>query len=62
MGHGAGHEGVLSILLDTLRGSIEWGVNLDPHLILYVMLPILIFEAAYALDVHVFKKSVLNAF
>jgi NhaP-type Na+/H+ and K+/H+ antiporter len=62
VGHGAGHEGVLSILLDTLRGSIEWGANLDPHLILYVLLPILIFEAAYALDVHVFKKSFLNAF
>ena len=62
MGHGAGHEGFLSILLETLRGSIEWGANLDPHLILYVFLPILIFEAAYALDVHVFKKSFLNAF
>ena len=61
-GHGAGHEGYLSKLLDALRGSIEWGANLDPHLILYVFLPILIFEAAYALDVHVFKKSFWNAF
>ena len=61
-GHGAGHEGFLSKLLDALRGSIEWGANLDPHLILYVFLPILIFEAAYALDVHVFKKSFWNAF
>ena len=48
--------------MDALRGSIEWGANLDPHLILYVFLPILIFEAAYALDVHVFKKSFWNAF
>ncbi len=24
-GHGAGHEGYLSKLLDALRGSIEWG-------------------------------------
>ena len=61
-GHGAGHDGLLAKLMDALRGSIEWGANLDPHLILYVFLPILIFEAAYALDVHVFKKSFWNAF
>ena len=61
-GHGAGHDGFLAKLMDALRGSIEWGANLDPHLILYVFLPILIFEAAYALDVHVFKKSFWNAF
>ena len=41
---------------------LNGGANLDPHLILYVFLPILIFEAAYALDVHVFKKSFWNAF
>lgn len=62
VGHGAGHDGFFAKLLDALRGSIEWGANLDPHLILYVFLPILIFEAAYALDVHVFKKSFWNAF
>ena len=61
-GHGAGHDGFLAKLMDALRGSIEWGANLDPHMILYVFLPILIFEAAYALDVHVFKKSFWNAF
>ena len=61
-GHGAGHDGFLAKLFDALRGSIEWGANLDPHLVLYVFLPILIFEAAYALDVHVFKKSFWNAF
>ncbi len=60
--HAAGHDGLLAKLMDALRGSIEWGANLDPHLILYVFLPILIFEAAYALDVHVFKKSFWNAF
>ena len=35
---------------------------MDPHLILYVFLPVLIFEAAFALDMHTFKKSVENAF
>ena len=38
------------------------GGDLDGHLILYVFLPILIFEAGFALDVHTFKKSFLNAF
>jgi len=45
-----------------LSGAISWGGNLDGHLILYVFLPILIFEAGFALDVHTFKKSFLNAF
>lgn len=49
-------------ILDTLSGAITWGGNLDGHLILYVFLPILIFEAGFALDVHTFKKSFLNAF
>ena len=48
--------------VDTLSGAITWGGNLDGHLILYVFLPILIFEAGFALDVHTFKKSFLNAF
>jgi Kef-type K+ transport system membrane component KefB len=48
--------------IDTLSGAISWGGNLDGHLILYVFLPILIFEAGFALDVHTFKKSFLNAF
>ena len=45
-----------------MSGAITWGGNLDGHLILYVFLPILIFEAGFALDVHTFKKSFLNAF
>ncbi|MBL62136.1 MAG: hypothetical protein CMI30_01895 [Opitutae bacterium] len=49
-------------LVDTLSGAITWGGNLDGHLILFVFLPILIFEAGFALDVHTFKKSVANAF
>lgn len=46
----------------TASEAIQWGANLDPHLILYVFLPILIFEAAFAMDVHTFKKSFTNAF
>jgi len=41
--------------------SIDWASNLDPHLILYIFLPILIFEAAFAMNVHTFKKTILNS-
>lgn len=41
--------------------SIDWAANIDPHLLLYVFLPILIFEAAFAMDVHVFKKTFINS-
>ena len=55
-------SGFWSMFIDTLSGAISWGGNLDGHLILYVFLPILIFEAGFALDVHTFKKSFVNAF
>jgi len=55
-------SGLWAKFIDTLSGAISWGGNLDGHLILYVFLPILIFEAGFALDVHTFKKSFLNAF
>ena len=61
-GHSEHAEGFLAKFIDTLSGAITWGGNLDGHLILYVFLPILIFEAGFALDVHTFKKSFLNAF
>ena len=54
--------GLWAKFIDTLSGAITWGGNLDGHLILYVFLPIPIFEAGFALDVHTFKKSFLNAF
>ncbi len=64
--HGDAHveqaAGLWGKFVDTLSGAISWGGNLDGHLILYVFLPILIFEAGFALDVHTFKKSFLNAF
>ncbi|MBG29147.1 MAG: hypothetical protein CMI31_03990 [Opitutae bacterium] len=60
--HAAHAEGLWHKVVDTVSGAITWGGNLDGHLILYVFLPILIFEAGFALDVHTFKKSVLNAF
>lgn len=41
--------------------SLLWASNIDPHLMLYIFLPILIFEAVFAIDVHVFKKTFTNA-
>lgn len=41
--------------------AFEFAANIDPHMLLFVFLPVLIFEAAFAMDVHTFKKSVANA-
>jgi NhaP-type Na+/H+ or K+/H+ antiporter len=60
--HTSHTEGIWDKFVDTLSGAITWGGNLDGHLILYVFLPILIFEAGFALDVHTFKKSFVSAF
>ena len=35
--------------------------NINPDLILYLFLPILIFDAAYELNLHIFKKTLANA-
>ncbi|MFH1321680.1 MAG: cation:proton antiporter [Bacteroidota bacterium] len=41
--------------------AIGWAGHIDPHVILFVFLPTLIFEAAFAMDMHTFKKSLANA-
>ena len=48
--------------LKLLKNSIFWAGHIKPEIILYVFLPTLIFEAAFDLDVHTFKKSFWNAF
>lgn len=54
-----------NVLLDfglaPMADSVNWAGSIDPHLILYLFLPTLIFEAAYALHLHTFKKSLGNA-
>jgi NhaP-type Na+/H+ or K+/H+ antiporter len=61
--HGAhGKEGVFAKIIRYLQEAIYWGSQMDAHLILYVFLPVLIFEAAFAMDMHTFKKSAENAF
>lgn len=44
-----------------IRESLYGAAHLDPHLLLYVFLPILIFEAAFAMDLHTFKRSAGNS-
>ncbi|XP_033119377.1 sodium/hydrogen exchanger 10-like [Anneissia japonica] len=34
--------------------------HMDPHLIMHVFLPVLIFESAFAMDVHIFMKSFIQ--
>lgn len=50
-----------TIGLEMVEQAVRWAGNIDPHLILYLFLPTLIFEAAYALHIHTFKKSLANA-
>lgn len=47
--------------LSAIGASINFAAHIDPHMLLFIFLPILIFEAAYAMDLHTFKKSSTNA-
>lgn len=44
-----------------LKTSIDAVGNMNPDLILYIFLPLLIFDAAYELNMHIFKKTLTNA-
>lgn len=55
------HQDFWHSLLSTFLTSIRWAGNIEPHIIMFVFLPILIFEAAFSLDFHTFRKSVGNA-
>ncbi len=48
-------------LLNIFFVAVRWAGNIEPHIIMFIFLPILIFEAAFTLDFHTFKKSVGNA-
>jgi NhaP-type Na+/H+ or K+/H+ antiporter len=48
-------------MADSISKSIEFAANMDPHMLLFIFLPILIFEASYAMDLHTFKKTSTNA-
>ncbi len=55
---------IIGLKLNTsfISDAVGWAGKIDPHLILYIFLPTLIFEAAFAMDVHTFKKTAVNAF
>lgn len=44
-----------------INSAITQTCNIDPDLILNIFLPILIFSAAYELDIHIFKKTLFNS-
>lgn len=57
-----GHDpGLWALFLGVVDRGLAWAGHIDPHIIMYVFLPTLIFEAAFAMDVHTFKKSAVNA-
>lgn len=43
------------------QDAVEFAGHIDPDLVLYLFLPILIFDAAYELDAHIFRKTLTNA-
>lgn len=47
--------------LPELHDAVSSVANINPDLILYLFLPILIFDAAYELNLHIFKKTLANA-
>lgn len=47
--------------IPALQETINAVANTEPDFILYVFLPILIFDAAYEMDMHIFKKTLSNA-
>jgi len=46
---------------ELLKSGIDLVSTMNPDFILYVFLPILIFDAAYEMDLHVFKKTLINS-
>lgn len=51
--HSANEDGEFSI---TIHQSIDYWAKIDPHVIMYGLLPPLLFESALNMDFHVFSK------
>lgn len=47
--------------IEWLNAAFDSIGNMNPDMILYIFLPILIFDAAYELDIHIFRKNLTNA-
>ncbi len=44
-----------------LQAAVTEAGNIDPDMLLYVFLPVLIFSAAYEIDLHTFRKIFVNS-
>lgn len=44
-----------------LKEAVNQAGNIDPDMLLYVFLPVLIFSAAYEIDLHTFRKIFINS-
>lgn len=49
-------KGWISAISHEAGGSLSLVANIDPHLLLFLFLPTLVFESASALEVHLFKR------
>lgn len=48
-------------IVDFSIEALRWAGEINPHLLLFVFLPILIFEASFGMNVHIFKKILPSA-
>ncbi|MFH2094526.1 MAG: cation:proton antiporter, partial [Bacteroidota bacterium] len=46
---------------ESFSKALIWAGHINPHAILFIFLPILIFEAAFGMDIHTFKKTATNS-
>lgn len=53
---GIERSGFFHTYMPIISDSMELISDIDPHLFLFVFLPTLIFESAYSLEVHLFKR------
>lgn len=58
---GIGNRSGIFHFSENLSSAITSVANINPDLILYLFLPVLIFDAAYELNLHIFKKTLANA-
>lgn len=53
---GIERSGFFHTFMPIVSDSIKLISDIDPHLLLFIFLPTLIFESAYSLEVHLFKR------
>ena len=48
-------------MMPAVEEGLNSVININPDFILYIFLPVLIFDAAYELNLHIFRKTLANA-